>query len=142
MPTAQAVALTTAPPETIWKMWTDVESSPRWDVDVEWSRLDGAFAVGARGAFKLKKGGKLSFVLDEVVKERSYANTVRFLPGVTLRFTHVQEPVAVGASRVTHGAEIRGPLGLLLRPLLRRPLQAALSRALGNMVRLAESVSN
>jgi uncharacterized protein YndB with AHSA1/START domain len=137
MTKAIATRRTTAPPAIIWRMWADVERSPRWDVDVKWSRLDGEFAVGTRGELELKSGVRLSFVLDEVVHGRSYANVVR-IAGVRVRFTHDVEPISAGEYRVTHAAELGGPLGWLLRPLLRRSLQAALSRALGNMIRLAE----
>lgn len=118
-------------------MWIDVEGSPLWDTDVEWSRLDGAFRPGSRGAFKLKDGPKLNFELDRVELLRSYTNTVR-LPGLRLRFTHEIETIDERTNVVRHGAEISGPLGWLLAPFLLRKLRVALNLALQNMLRHAE----
>lgn len=137
MITVQATANTTASPAAIWQLWSDVAGSPAWDTDVAWSRLDGAFEPGTRGAFKLKRGPSLEFVIDQVATDRSYANTVR-LPGVRVRFTHALEQVSPGALRITHGAELTGGLGWLVGPLLRRQLAKALAAALDNFVRLAE----
>jgi hypothetical protein len=131
---------TAASAQRIWAIWADVAGSPAWDTDVVWSRLDGPFAVGGRGRFKLKGGPEVGFVLDQVVRERAYANVARLLPGVTVRFTHDLWP-RDGALVVRHGAEIGGPLGRLLRPLLRRVLKGALQKALDNMLRLAEETS-
>lgn len=133
-------ASTSASAAAVWRLWSDVAGSPAWDTDVAWSRLHGPFDAGTRGQFKLKGLPPLSFVLDEVTRERSYANTVR-MPGVRVRFTHDVEPVSSTTVRITHGAEIGGRLGWLLRPLVRRPLSRALAAALGNLVRLAEKDS-
>lgn len=137
MPHTQAQATTRASASDIWKIWIDVEGSPSWDTDVEWSRLDGAFRPGTQGAFKLKGGPELRFELDRVELLRSYTNTVR-LPGLRVRFTHEVEAMDGKVHVVRHGAELSGLLGWLLAPLLLRKLRTALQRALQNMVQQAE----
>ena len=137
MPHAQVQATTLASATDIWKMWIDVEGSPSWDTDVDWSRLDGAFRPGTRGAFKLKGGPELSFELDRVELLRAYTNTVR-LPGLRVRFTHEVHPIDGRLHVVRHGAELGGPLGWLLAPVLLRKLRSALHQALQNMVKQAE----
>jgi hypothetical protein len=129
---------TVASPAAVWRLWTNVSASSAWDTDVAWSRLHGPFAVGTRGELKLKGLPTLSFVLDEVTKEQSYANVVS-MPGLRVRFTHDLEPQSATTMRITHGAEIGGRLGWLVRPLVRRPLTRALATALDNFVRLAEA---
>ncbi len=118
-------------------MWIDVEGSPAWDTDVEWSRLDGAFRPGSKGAFKLKGGPELRFELDRVELLRSYTNTVR-LPGLMVRFTHEVESVDKRLNVVRHGAALSGPLGWVLAPFLARKLRTALQIALRNMLIQAE----
>src|SRR5688572_21889490 len=113
MLTIQASANTTASAATVWQLWSDFSSSPDWDTDVAWSRLHGVFAAGTRGELKLKYGPSVSFVLDEVTKERSYANIVQ-LPGLRVRFTHAVEPLSLTTLRIVHGAEISGGLGWLV----------------------------
>lgn len=129
---------TRASADAIWQMWVEVEKSPEWDRDVDWSRLHGPFQIGTRGEFKLKGGPRLSFMLDQVRRGQGYANTVR-MPGLAVRFTHTLEALAGGELRVVHGAEFSGVLGWLLRPLARKPLTKALASALENMIGIAES---
>lgn len=122
-------------------MWIDVEASPTWDTDVEWSRLDGAFRPGTQGAFKLKGGPELRFKLDRVELLRSYSNSVR-LPGLRVRFTHEFESIDDRRSVVRHGAVLSGPLAWILAPFLVRKLRTALLLALQNMLMLAEQKAN
>jgi hypothetical protein len=128
--------ITSASAAEIWRIWTDVEHSPIWDTDVAWSSLDGPFFVGTRGAFKLKEGPKLSFVLDQVAYQQHYSNTVK-LPGIALTFSHHIEPLSAQEIRITHGAVIRGPVGFMLAPLLKLKLRKALTDSLQRMVALA-----
>jgi len=39
---------TTAPPEAIWRQWSDVDRWPEWNGDIERIEVDGPFAVGSR----------------------------------------------------------------------------------------------
>jgi hypothetical protein len=128
---------TTATAAQIWKLWTHVAGSPQWDTDVAWSRLHGDFATGTRGEFKLKRGPRLDFVIDSVSGQRGYTNIVR-MPGLSVRFTHALDVISSTELRITHGAQLSGPLGWLLLPVARKPLRASLARALHNMVDLAE----
>jgi hypothetical protein len=118
-------------------MWIDVEGSPAWDTDVEWSRLDGAFRPGTIGAFKLKGGPELRFELERVELLRAYSNTVR-LPGLRVRFTHEVESIDSRLNVVRHGAVLSGPLSWVLAPFLVRKLRTALQLALRNMLSQAE----
>ncbi|RZL02003.1 MAG: polyketide cyclase [Rubrivivax sp.] len=138
MKTVHVEARTLAPAAEIWRLWLDVENSPQWDTDVEWSRMNGPFSVGHRGEFKLKNGPRLSFVLDEVREQQSYANTVRFFPGFHVRFTHEIRRGSGKGIVVQHGAQFSGPLAPILGLVLRKKIHAALSLAMKNMVALAE----
>lgn len=129
--------MTSASAAAIWQLWADVENSPVWDTDVAWSRLEGPFIIGSQGAFKLKNGPELSFVLEEVAYQQHYSNTVK-LRGLALNFSHRIEPVSTKEIRVTHGATIKGPLGVILARILKGKLQKALSESLQRMVVLAE----
>src|SRR5262245_65097563 len=39
---------TSAPPEAIWRLWSDVEGWPEWNGDIERIELDGPFGPGGR----------------------------------------------------------------------------------------------
>jgi hypothetical protein len=63
---------TTAPPETIWRIWTDVPTWKAWDDGLKTAELDGPFATGTKGTLIPDKGPKARFVLTEVVPGQSY----------------------------------------------------------------------
>lgn len=54
-----------AMPEHIWDIWQDTENWPSWDHSLNWVRLEGPFAKGAKGLMKLKTGLEVAFVLTE-----------------------------------------------------------------------------
>ena len=123
---------------TIWALWCDVEGSPRWDTDVQWSRLGGPFEIGTRGAFRLKGGPRVSFLLTEVRPGAGYENAVRLLPGLRVTFTHAVEPRRPSGCRVRHGARFEGPLAPVAAAILGPRLRSALGAALMKLVALAE----
>lgn len=136
-PMVRVERLVEASPEAVWKLWTDVEGSPRWDQDVAWSRLGGAFEAGTAGEFKLKRGPRVLFELIEVTPHRSYSNVAWFAPGLRVVFDHELTPVGPLATQVVHSARFAGRLGKVLAPVLRRPIEQALQRALDQLASLA-----
>ena len=82
---------TTARPDAIWHLWSDVASWPEWDVDLEVVTLDGAFAAGSRGTLKPKGMDTFPFVLTRAEPGRGYSDETP-LDGAVLRFDHDLEP--------------------------------------------------
>ena len=133
---ARATAETTATPDAVWELWTDVERWKEWDRHVLWSRLDGPFAPGSKGEIKPAAGPKASFVLTEVVPERRFTDCLR-LPFATLEYQHELTPVAEGW-RITHRVQINGPLAFLFNRIIGRTIAAELPTAVRNLARLAD----
>ncbi len=54
-----------ADPATVWKVWTDVDRWPEWDVSKEIARLDGPFEPGVSGWAKQRGnlGGAFTITL-------------------------------------------------------------------------------
>ena len=79
---------TTAPPDAVWTLWSDVRSWPKWDTDLEAVELEGEFAVGSRGSLK-PKGMDASFPFEITRAEpgRGYSDETP-LDGAVLRFDH------------------------------------------------------
>src|SRR5258708_35906264 len=48
---------TTAPPEKVWSIWSDVSTWSRWNPDVVSMELDGPFAAGTAGPMTTKTAG-------------------------------------------------------------------------------------
>jgi hypothetical protein len=98
---------TTARPDAIWTLWSDVTSWPDWDVDLEHVTLDGVFAAGTRGTLKPKGMGVFPFVLTRAERDRGYSDETP-LDGAVLRFDHDLVPTDAGTvirQRVT----VEGP---------------------------------
>ncbi|MGF7157577.1 hypothetical protein [Bartonella heixiaziensis] len=70
---------TEASAEQIWAMWEDVSTWPCWDHELEWVELSGAFKAGAVGQMKPKKGPKVTFTLDKVIKNVCFFDYARLL---------------------------------------------------------------
>jgi hypothetical protein len=138
---ARAERVVRATSEIVWSMWEDVESSPRWDRDVVWSRLAGPFEAGTFGEFALRSGRRVRFELTRVDPPRGYQNRARFMRGLSVLFSHDLVTVDASHTRVLHHAEPEGLLGRLLSPVLRRVLKGALERGLGDFQSLAEAMS-
>ena len=131
-----ATARTRARPEQVWTLWMDVAHWRHWDDDVEWSRLDGAFEPGVRGALKPRNGPRTAFVLTHV--EPSVAFTTRStLPTVTLDVIHTMR-VHGGDTMIEHRVEMRGPLTFLFRHLVGRSIARGLPATVARLARAAE----
>nr|WP_244979307.1 hypothetical protein [Bartonella queenslandensis] len=70
---------TEASAEQIWAMWEDVATWPCWDYELEWAELPGAFKEGTVGRLKPKKGPKVTFTLDKVIKTFVFLIMLNFL---------------------------------------------------------------
>lgn len=69
---------TTAPSDTIWKIWTDVPNWPEWDAGLREAMLKGPFEVGTKGRLRPDKGPRASFKITALEKGKSY----RFETGI------------------------------------------------------------
>ena len=128
---------TTAQPERIWEIWTDVANWPKWDHGLKWSSIQGPFALGTKIKLKPQNGPKVTGCLVECSPLKSFSD-VTHMPFTKIFFHHrlIQEE---SHWVINHGIEIRG----LLTPLLRRTLGAQIAKempeALRSLVKLAES---
>ena len=128
-----------AAPEEIWQRYLDVEHWSDWSPGVEWSRLDGAFEVGARGKSKPPGSPTLRFRVIAVEPQVMFATRVRF-PGAGLMFEHAIEPLGAGA-RITHRATLSGPLAGLYARSVRRRTEHGLTESVERLAVLAGSDS-
>jgi len=99
---------TSASPEAVWRLYSDVATWPTWDDAVERLTLDGPFEPGAVGTFKLHGQDPLEFRLLEVQPQRGFMDETS-IPGGLVRFRHRIEPLDGGRVRLTHAVEIEAP---------------------------------
>jgi len=126
-----------AEPTEVWKVWTDVERWPEWDVSKEIARLDGPFQPGVSGWAKQRGNLGGPFTITEVDDGRRWVSECPVPMGKVV-FDHVIEPVAAGRVRVVKRADVQGGFASLLRlmaPKMRRETArslAALERQLSS----------
>lgn len=109
--TFQHTVETSASPQAVWRLYSDVATWPTWDAAVERLTLDGSFEPGAVGTFKLHGQDPLEFRLLEVEPERGFMDETS-IPGGVVRFRHRIEALDDGQVRLTHAVEIEAPAPL------------------------------
>lgn len=118
-----------AEPAEVWKVWTDVERWPEWDVSKEIARLDGPFQPGVSGWAKQRGNLGGPFTITEVDDGRRWVTECPIPLGKVV-FDHLLEPAAEGHVRVVKRVEVYGGFGSLLRliaPKMRRDITQSLA---------------
>ena len=112
--TIEAKILINASARAVYDVWADVEQWPRWDPDTREAQLDSAFAVGARGRLRPRKGMAVRMQVVEAARDKNFTVECPVL-GNVMRFEHELVPTK-GGVEVTHRVQFRGWLsGWLLR---------------------------
>jgi hypothetical protein len=136
MPVYEASAETSASAEAAWTAWTDVEGWSSHD-HIESASIDGEFRVGARITSKAKGLPRSSLTVVRAERPRVWTDESRS-PGVRMSFDHLIDQGEAG-TRLTERAHIKGPLGYLLGPLLRRRLETLFNNSVRAVARQAEA---
>jgi hypothetical protein len=95
-------------PEAIWSLYEDLETWPLWDADIVGVTREGPFATGTTGSLSFRGQEPLPYRLAEVQPLRSFTDEVP-VGEITVRVSHVLEPLPSGSLRLTYTAEIEGP---------------------------------
>jgi Polyketide cyclase / dehydrase and lipid transport len=136
---ATASATTTAEPEQIWALWSDVSSWNGWDHEVVSSSLDGAFVLGTTGTLKPRGGPATRFVITDVRPMISFSDRSR-LPLATIDFHH-RLSVADGITTIEHSVVMNGPLTPVFRRLIGTKIAKGLPTAVAALAALAEGAT-
>src|SRR5438105_8997411 len=136
MPSYEASAVTNASADAAWSAWTDVQGWSGYD-HIEAARVDGAFQPGAAITSKAKGFPSSTLTVTRVEQPSLWVDESRS-PGMRMTFDHVLEP-GQGGTRLTERVRIRGPLGRLLGPLMRRKLEALFATSVAAVAFQAET---
>lgn len=145
---AEATLPLPADPEAVWAVWRELALRPDWHPRLEWARLDGALAVGARGAWKPAGARPVRVQVAAVDPGRRLVLVGTHGPPVARgHYEHAVMPTEHGGSAVTHRMWLSGPLAVPIRALFGRALSGFATEeallALGECVaRRAESAGS
>lgn len=135
--TIEHSSVTTATPNAIWRLWSDVSVWPTWDEEFERVDLDGEFAVGTGGALHMPEMPPIPFTLTVVEPDVAFEDVSPF-GNANLRFYHRLDSVE-GGTRITHGAEITGEGGPAIAMAIGENLAHGMVRAVAKLAELAEA---
>lgn len=126
--------------EIVWNIWKDVEHWNKWDVEVEWSKLEGDFSAGTKGKLKPKGGPVVNFEVCVVEPENRFIDRAS-LPLTKLEFIHEISSTENGVY-ITHKVRMTGILTIIFSRLMGRKIQQGLPQAVKNLATLAEQRYN
>ena len=127
---------TSASPEQIWAIWTDVDHWSTWDTELSAARLEGAFVLGAVGKLTPKTGQVSAFRISQLSAGNSYTFTLK-LPLCKLNvYRHLL--VQSDGTYFTHEVSFQGLLAFLFGLLLGRRFRMVLPSVMENIKRIAE----
>jgi hypothetical protein len=113
----EATLETSAPPDRVWQVWSDVNRWPEWNPDMKASHIEGPLKLGATGNIDTRSGGKHDVVVTHFEQGRSFELESTALPGTKMAIRATIAPSGAG-SRITQGFEPRGLLAPIVGPMM------------------------
>ena len=129
---------TSASPEMIWTIWTNVQAWPTWDTELEYAKLEGPFVLGAKGKLKAKGNQEAEFVITALEPGRSYTFSTILPMNSSLNVQRSLEQTGTQTS-FTHLVTFEGPLAAPISNQLGPVYRAALPMVMERIRVLAEA---
>ena len=135
---------TSASPDDIWNVWTNVSEWHLWDKGLQSASLEGSFKLGAVGKLVSLNGTTSRFTITEFNDRRSYTFSTA-LPFARLnvqRFFESSSKKSSPETRFTHEVWFDGLLGGVFAILLGKNFMRLLPSVMEEVKRLAETRTN
>jgi uncharacterized protein YndB with AHSA1/START domain len=129
---------TSAAPEQIWKLWTDVATWPEWNGDIEQIELIGPFAAGSRILMTPVGQDPVELHIAEVIEPELFVDEADMGEIVVRTIDRVRR-IDSERARVTYRMEISGPAGDTLGPQIGPEISGDFPQTLAALVARAES---
>ena len=129
---------TSASPERVWQVWSDVNRWPGWNPDMKASQLDGPLQLGQTGKIDTRSGGKHDVVVTHFEQGRSFELESTALPGTKMAIRATIAPTGSG-SRITQGFEPRGVLAPIVGPMMGGAILKTFNSVLSGLKQEVES---
>ena len=126
---------TTASPDDVWTLWSDIGSWHCWDPAVQQVAMEGHFAEGAAGTMTLTGGIEAPFMLDIVEPRKRFLDRIT-MGDLVINIDHVVKADGDGSS-ITVTTHLEGPGSADIGPMV----TADTPKALAALVEMAEKGS-
>lgn len=130
---------TTALPQHVWQVWTDVACWHLWDLGLRSAQAEGQFAQGLTGTLVDTSGRTSRFVISHYDPGRSYWLDTR-LPLGLLRVERCF--ASLDPCVIEHRVSFHGIGGALLSPILTRQFRKLLRPSMQRLAHLAEQAAH
>src|SRR6202521_1181476 len=131
----------TASPERVWKIWSDMSTWGDWNPNVSTMEWTGGLAQGSQGIMNTKAVQHHKMTLAEGQTGRFFSLETSVVPLTRFRFNCRVEPGAAGKTRISQMVEVKGPLGPVMQGMLGPQVSKEFGTLLANLARKAEAGS-
>lgn len=138
MKTHERMRQTSAPPEAVWRLWSEPATWPDWNPDVASMTVQGAFAKGARAVMKTRAGRSHEMLVTAFEPGREFRLETSPLPGTRFTFICRVAP-APGGSTISQGIVMRGPLAAIMSPMAGERIAESFRPILDGLAAAAEA---
>jgi len=128
---------TSAVPDVVWRLWSDMAAWPRWNNGIEKITVDGPFRVGTTFTMTPPGDEPIRMRLTEIVPGELFTDEMDG-GDFTVRTEHRLEPAAGGRTRIIYRTEIAGPAADQVGPQIGPAITADFPEVLGALAKLAE----
>lgn len=123
----------------VWKIWADVDRWHEWQADIEFARLDGAFAKGGTFRLKPKGGPNVKIEILRCDENRNFTDLTRF-PLARMVGSHDMIEHADGLELKTT-ISVEGPLGFVWRKIVAQGVADSLEQQTQWLVARARNIA-
>jgi uncharacterized protein YndB with AHSA1/START domain len=128
---------TTASPEAIWRLWSDVAGWPEWNADIEHIEISGPFAAGSTISMTPAGQDPVELSIAEAVEPNLFVDEAEFAD-VVVRTIHLVEPLKGDRNQVVYRMEISGPAADSVGPEIGPQISADFPETLAALAQRAE----
>ncbi len=129
---------TTASPDKVWQIWSDMSTWGDWNPNVSTMDWSGGFQSGTTGVMNTRAGQHHKMKLLDVVPGQSFALETSVVPLTYFRF-NCRIGSTGGKTTVGQWVEVKGPLGSIMGGMMGPQVSKEFGTLLSNLAKRAES---
>ncbi len=129
----------TASPERVWRIWSDMSTWGDWNPNVSTMEWKGGFVQGSEGIMNTRAGQHHKMRLAEVQPGKSFVLETRVVPGTVFHFNCKVDSAPGGKTRISQTVEVKGPLGPILQGMMGPQISKEFATLLANLAKKAEA---
>jgi hypothetical protein len=124
--------------EQMWKLLADVNNWHKWDVGIDYAKMEGRFEKGNHFILKPKGAPKVKIDLIETIENKKYVDLTKF-PLAKMYGVHLYEDTQDGL-KITITMSIEGILGFLWKKLVAENIVKNLPNEMVEQIKFARKL--